>query len=484
MQVGEVLAEQGLRVRRETKGMTSGLVLMCGIIGIAARTPVAHRQWLAVGRDTLSHRGPDDAGEWWSDDGRVGLAHRRLSILIFPPQGTSRWRNPSGTLTTVFNGEIYNFMEVRAELVAKGASVPIPNGYGGDPGGLSRVGRYCLSRFNGTFAFALHDARNQVVFLARDRAGEKPLFYHQANGALRFASELKGLLADSSLPRLVDPESLDCYLAVGYVPGERCILRGFNKLGPAHAMLFDLATGESKVWVYRQLPELDAAGRQGTGDDAALLDELEKLLEDAVGRQLMADVPVGVLLSGGVDSSLVTAMAVRASSKVKTYTIRFPGHGKLDETEHARLIARHFGTEHTELEAQSTAFDQLPRLARQFDEPIVDSSMIPTLLVSELVRQHCTVALGGDGGDELFAGYLHHTRVLWMQRHLRSIPWAIRQAVSFGAERLLPVGVKGRNYWRGVGVDLERGLPLLLSYFDPDDPGALDGEARGVACVG
>jgi asparagine synthase (glutamine-hydrolysing) len=163
---------------------------------------------------------------------------------------------------------------------------------------------------------------------------------------------------------------------------------------------------------------------------------------------------------------LIAAMAVRASTKVKTFTIGFPGHGALDETEHARLIARHFDTDHTELIAQPTTADLIPRLARQFDEPMVDSSMIPTFLVSQLVRQHCTVALGGDGGDELFGGYGHYSRLLWMQQHLALAPLPLRVMLATAAERLLPVGLKGRNWLQGLGVDLKYGLPLIANYFD------------------
>jgi len=439
---------------------------MCGIVGVASKTSIAHRARLAAGRDAMTHRGPDDVGEWWSGDGRVGLAHRRLSIIDLSSAGHQPMSDDSRALTIVFNGEIYNFTELRAELVAKGQVFRSHSDTEVILAAYRAWGTDCLSRLNGMFAVALYDEQCQTIFLARDRAGEKPLFYHHANGTLWFASELKGLMAAPALPRRINPESLDCYLAMGYVPGERCILQGFNKLPPAHALRFDMRTGEVKVWRYWQLPELDSAAVQGQVDEPSLLDQLETLLEDAVRRQLVADVPVGVLLSGGVDSSLVTAMAVRASTKVKTFTIRFPGHGKLDETKHARLIARHFDTEHVELEAQPTTVDLLPRLARQFDEPMVDSSMIPTFLVSQLVRQHCTVALGGDGGDELFGGYGHYGRLLWMQSRLGLIPWSLRQTVSLAAERLLPVGLKGRNWLQGLGVDLENGLPLIASYFD------------------
>lgn len=439
---------------------------MCGLVGIVSKTFVVYRTWLAVGRDALAHRGPDDAGEWWSEDGRVGLAHRRLAIIDLSPAGHQPMHDATGALSIVFNGEIYNFAELRVELSAKWHVFRSHSDTEVILAAYREWGADCLSRLNGIFAFALYDARQQTVFLARDRAGEKPLFYHHAGGVLRFASELKALLADHTLPRQIEPEALDCYLAMGYVPGDHCMLQGFNKLPPAHALQFDLQTGKANIWRYWQLPELDADVVQGSVDETALLDELENLLEDAVSRQLVADVPVGVLLSGGVDSSLITAMAVRASNRVQTFTIGFPGHGKLDETEHARLIARYFGTRHTELMAEPATADLLPRLAHQFDEPMADSSMIPTFLVSQLVRQHCTVALGGDGGDELFGGYGHYSRLLWMQSRLGPIPHSLRNGIALAAEKLLPVGVKGRNWLQGLGGDLDSGLPLITSYFD------------------
>lgn len=437
---------------------------MCGIIGVVSTTPLQDRLWLTTGRDAMTHRGPDDAGEWWSDDGRVGLAQRRLSIIDLSQAGHQPMHDVMGSLSIVFNGEIYNFSDLRDELIAKGYGFCSNSDTEVILSAYREWGTDCLSRLNGMFAFALYDARLKTVFFARDRAGEKPLFYYQVGGELRFASELKALMVDPALPRRIVPESLDCYLAMGYVPGGRCLLQGYKKLPPAHAMLFDLQTGKMKVWRYWQLPEVSLADQPL--DESALLDELESLLEKAVRGQMVADVSVGVLLSGGVDSSLVTAMAVRASSQVQTFTIGFPGHGKLDETDHARLIARHFGTRHTELMAEDVTADLLPLLARQFDEPIVDSSMIPTFLVSQLVRRHCTVALGGDGGDELFGGYPHYSRLLWMQQKLGRIPYFLRRGVALSAEKCLPVGYKGRNWAQGLGVDLDNDLPLIASCFD------------------
>ncbi len=371
----------------------------------------------------------------------------------------------TGTLCCVFNGEIYNFQELRRELEERGHRFRSRTDTEVILEAYREWGTNCLTRFNGMFAFALYDTVRQRLFMARDRAGEKPLYYSLANGVLRFASELKALMADPTFARRIDREALECYLTFGFIPGGRCILQGTRKLPPAHALEFDLEGGTLRLWRYWDLPP--APKTHGVPlDEAALLFELEQLLEDSVRRQLVADVPVGVLLSGGLDSSLITAMAARASHKIKAFTIRFPGHGKLDETEHARLIARHFDIEHVELDAQSTSADVLPRLAKQFDEPMMDSSMIPTFLVSQLVRQHCTVALGGDGGDELFAGYDHYRRLLWMQEQLGWIPHWLRASISMAAEHFLPVGLKGRNWLQGLGVDLQSDLPLIATSFD------------------
>jgi asparagine synthase (glutamine-hydrolysing) len=439
---------------------------MCGLVGVASRSAQTSRQWLALGNREIQHRGPDDSGEWWSAHHKVGLAHRRLSIIDLSPTGHQPMLDVTGSFTIVFNGEIYNYRELQSELHQLGYQFKSSGDTEVIMAAYQAWGLECLSRFNGMFAFALFDAVRQRVFLARDRAGEKPLFYHCIADTLHFASELKALFANPALPRAINHEALGAYLGMGYVAGAQCLLDGYQKLPPAHALTFDLETGLRNVWRYWQPSQFSLSGDSAQLNDDELLNELEVLLEAAVRRQMVADVPVGVLLSGGVDSSLITAMALRATAKVKTFTVGFPGHGALDERQHARLIAGHFGTEHVELEAPTVSVDILQKLARQFDEPIVDSSMIPTYLVSQLVRQHCAVALGGDGGDELFGGYSHYSRLLWMQQRLGKIPLQLRKLLALGAETLLPVGFKGRNWLQGLGVDLDHGVPLIASYFD------------------
>lgn len=439
---------------------------MCGLVGVASLIPQTNRSWLASGRDAMIHRGPDDFGEWWSQSGQVGLGHRRLSVIDLTEGGHQPMSRVQRGLAVVFNGEIYNYQILKAELEQLGYIFKSSSDTEVLLVAYEMWGTECLSRLKGMFAFALYDMQRQLVFLARDRAGEKPLYYHLDSTSIHFASELKALMVNPALSRRINQTSLDCYLSMGFVPGERCILDGFNKLPPGHALTFDLKHGTNKIWSYWSLPESNTDASVGQEEESQLLDTLENLLESAVRNQMIADVPVGVLLSGGVDSSLITAMAVRASSKVKTFTVGFPGHGAMDETKHARLIADYFGTEHIELQAQAVTTDILYKLARQYDEPIVDSSMIPTYLVSQLVRQHCTVALGGDGGDELFGGYEHYSRLLWMQQHFGKVPLALRNVLAYGSQKILPQGFKGRNWLKGLGVDFSNDLPHIATYFD------------------
>lgn len=436
---------------------------MCGLAGCASTTPQSDRRWLRPAAETLIHRGPDEAGEWWSNDLRVGLAHRRLAIFDLTANGQQPMRFPELGLSIVFNGEIYNFQDLRRQLEKLGYVFRSSCDTEVLLLAYAEWGDRCLRRLNGMFSFAIHDAPGQRLLLARDRAGEKPLFYRHEGGTIYFASELKALLANPTLPRQVDEESLDCFLTAGYVPHDRCILKGFRKLPPAHALAFNLRDGSKRTWRYWTLPDY---GRQGRVAESALVDELETLLEQSVKQQLNADVPVGVLLSGGVDSSLITAMAVRHSNSVNTFSIGFPQSGDLDETVHARRVARHFGTHHTELMAEPASADLVPMLAAQFDEPIADTSMIPSYLVSRLVKERCTVALGGDGGDELFGGYTRFSNLLRLRRASRCLTPRVRRLVAGGAEKSLPVGFVGRNYLRALNAEFSTSLPFLASVFD------------------
>lgn len=436
---------------------------MCGIIGIASRSPVADQELLLTQRDLLTHRGPDEAGVWWSDDRTVGFAHRRLAIIDLSPGGHQPMSACGGQIQIIYNGEIYNYRELRAELEGSGYRFQTRSDTEVILAAYQTWGTECVSRLNGMFAFALYDRSRHRVFLARDRAGEKPLFYRHSRGRLSFASELKALLADPDCPRELDLEALNLYLAYGYVPEGGCILQGLHKLPPGHVLTYDVQGDRLAVSQYWNLP---APPRGESEDPDRLLDELDSLLEDAVRLRLIADVPVGVLLSGGLDSSLVTAMAARATSQpVKTFTVSFPDDPEFDEGPSALKVARHFGTDHAELIGHDSSVDLLPALARQYDEPIGDHSVLPTFLVSQLTRQHVKVALGGDGGDELFGGYPHYSFVQRIDGLRKFVPRSLRRLLASSAG-LLPVGTRGKNHILGFGGDLAFSLAHVNLYFD------------------
>lgn len=431
---------------------------------MASREAIADPGLITAMRDTMCHRGPDDSGLWVSEDNRVVLAHRRLAIIDLSPTGHQPMTDLSGRYCITFNGEIYNYRSLRKDLEAMGHRFVSSSDTEVILESYKEWGTKCLSRLNGMFAFCLYDSDVGRMFLARDRAGEKPLFYRHANGRLLFASELKALMADPGCPREIDQDALNEYLAYGYVSAHRCILRGVRKLTQGQAMIYDPAGDVLRTWNYWSLPE--TISRSGT-DVAELLEELDRLLLDSVKMRMVADVPVGILLSGGMDSSLVTAMAARISqNKIKTYTVSFPGYGGLDEGPHARIVADHFRTDHTEIVAEPTSTDLMVDLARQYDEPIGDHSMIPTYIVSKLIRQNATVALGGDGGDELFGGYPHYNSLEQLTRVRDSIPLVVRRVLGFSAARCLPVGTKWRNHLIGLRGDQIDSLTHVNMYFD------------------
>ncbi|HXJ29775.1 MAG TPA: asparagine synthase (glutamine-hydrolyzing) [Gemmatimonadales bacterium] len=445
---------------------------MCGIVGMASRAPARDLELLSRMRDTMGHRGPDDAGVWWSADDRVGLGHRRLAVIDLTPTGHQPMEDLAARVCITFNGEIYNHRELRRELESEAGPFRGSSDTEVILHAYLRWGDDCLARLRGMFAFALWDGRNRRLLLARDRCGEKPLYYWlDERGGIQFASELKALMANPAVPRVLDLESLEHYLAYAFVPSSRCMLRGLRKLPPAHALSWSLDTGTATHWCYWH-PEI--VSPPATGSIDGLTDELQRLLAAAVRDQLVADVPVGVLLSGGLDSSLITAAAAVQTSRVRTFTVAFPGHGRYDESGHAAFVAAHFGTDHHVLEAGEIRPDLLPLLARQFDEPMGDSSMLPTFLLSTLVRQHATVALGGDGGDELFGGYRYYSWLPLVEQWRARAPAPLRQALAT-VGRALPVGTPGRNHLVGFDDGADRALAQVDLYFDAATRAALLG---------
>jgi asparagine synthase (glutamine-hydrolysing) len=435
---------------------------MCGIVGYAGQEAI-DPALLGTMASTLAHRGPDSSGSWISPDRTVGYGHRRLAIIDLSPGGHQPMTDNGGSVHLAFNGEIYNYRALKAELERDGIRFRSQSDTEVILEAYRRHGEAFVEKLDGQFALALYDEARGQLFLARDRAGEKPLFVWQTQNRVVFASELKALFAFPDFPRRLSLDGIEHYFAYGYVPRDLCILEGVRKLEPGHIARYTPATREWRERAYWDLPAPPTGGKRSAADYES---ELESLLEAAVRKQLVADVPVAVLLSGGIDSSLVTAMAVRAHPHIKTFNVSFPGHGSFDESVYARIVAKHFGTEHIEVEARQATVDLLPRLARQYDEPIADSSMIPTFMVSSMIREHATVALGGDGGDELFGGYPYYTHLQRLDRVRRAVPAPLRGLVSAFARRL-PLGVRGRSYLLGLSRDARASVIDMNVYFDP-----------------
>ena len=424
--------------------------LMCGIAGFvgeferldaAERSAVLERMCRQI-----RHRGPDDQGTLVADG--VALGMRRLSIIDLAG-GHQPISNEDGTVTIVFNGEIYNYHELQRELAARGHRFQTHSDTETIVHAYEEYGAACVERLRGMFAFAIWDARARQLFLARDRVGKKPLYYARTpRGTLVFGSELKALLAHPEVTREINPEALDAYLTFGYVPDPLCILRGVRKLPPGHSLTYS-ADGRLALTQYWDFPlEADAPARRA--DD--YLEELRALLDEAVRIRLIADVPLGAFLSGGVDSSTVVGLMARHSDRpVKTFSIGFH-EDSYDELKYARVAARHFQTEHHEFVVTPDIVRLVDELAWHFDEPFADPSALPTYMVSKLAREHVTVALSGDGGDELFAGY---TRYLVERRRARfaRVPRLVRERVMRPLSQHLPHGAWGRNYLHNVSLD-------------------------------
>lgn len=390
---------------------------------------------------SLSHRGPDDQGVWVDAGSGVALGHRRLSIVDLSQAGHQPMVSADQSSVICYNGEVYNFADVRKELPSvafRGGSDTEVILEAAAAWGISRA----IPRFNGMFALALWDLRAKTLSLVRDRLGIKPVYWGQFGDLFIFGSELKALRAHPGWTPRIRSDAVAAFMRHGYIPGPHTIYEGVWKLEPGS--ILTLPAGRraephiERYWDLRSVVRERDQERRG-GAHLEMIDELDSLVRDAVGRRMVADVPLGAFLSGGVDSSTVAAlMQAQSSRPIRTYCIGFE-QDAFDEAPHASAVARHLGTDHTELYATAKdALQVVPELPEWYDEPFSDSSQIPTLLVSRLTRQHVTVALSGDGGDELFAGY---DRYLWNRqlcRWMKRVPAPVRRASGLALDFLSP----------------------------------------------
>ena len=416
---------------------------MCGLTGAAWSEPS-----LAVSADELermtsviAHRGPDDQQTWFSNSTagpQAALGHRRLSIIDVD-NSRQPISNEDGSITVAFNGEIYNYKKLREQLQSKGHTLKTA----GDTETIVHLyeeyGDKCVEHLRGMFAFALWDENQKRLLLARDRMGQKPLYYRVERDRVLFGSELKSLLQVANAPREVDPRSVDLYLTYQYVPHPHCILKGYNQLPPAHTAAW---TGESFEVQRYWSPGFAETGSAANKDWA---DELRHTLTEAVRLRMRSDVPLGAFLSGGVDSTLIVGLRSQLSEQpIRTFAIGFP-EARFDERTFAKEAAKLHGTDHTELVVEPSGLDILPELVWHYDEPFADSSAIPTMHLSRLTRKDVTVSLSGDGGDELFFGYDRY-RAVRIASYADKIPKPLRAIFNVG--KLIPASVQQRSFRR------------------------------------
>jgi asparagine synthase (glutamine-hydrolysing) len=453
---------------------------MCGIAGFFDRSGFNPENGRAIGErmgQAIRHRGPDDSGVWLDASAGVVLSHRRLSILDLSPAGHQPMVSRSGRYVIIFNGEIYNHTELRLQIDASRftpCASPLTSNTsrltdwrghsdtetllaGFETWGIEAT----LKQAIGMFAIAVWDRQDRVLTLARDRMGEKPLYYGWQGNFFLFGSELKALKEHPAFNGEIDRDSLCLQLRHNYIPAPFSIYKDIYKLKPGHLLQLPLSIAQGDVLPqsipYWSLSEIVTAGTsdQFRGNDTEAIAALDDLLRDAVGRQMMADVPLGAFLSGGIDSSAVVGlMQAQSSCPVKTFTIGFNEEG-YNEAVHAKAVARHLGTDHTELYVTpQQARDVIPRLPNLYDEPFSDSSQIPTCLVSAMTRQHVTVSLSGDAGDELFGGYGRYTRASRVWGMFGQLPCFMRSA-SADALRLISV-----DAWNFLATPLVPFLPV------------------------
>jgi asparagine synthase (glutamine-hydrolysing) len=420
---------------------------MCGITGfLAPAGQDAGNMNVTVRRmaDTLVHRGPDAGGVWVDADRGIALGHRRLSIVDLSPTGSQPMVSTSGRYVIVLNGEIYNFRELRPQLESKGHRF---RGTSDTEVMLASFEEWgvpnSIPRFNGMFAFAVWDRTANTLYLSRDRMGEKPLYYGYAGKTFLFGSELKALRRHPKFEGTVNRDAITVYLRHGYVPAPYSIYQGINKLMPG-CVLELRGDSEPVISAYWSLQD---AARRGAAEPLTCsaqeaAEQLDELLRDAVRMQMVADVPLGAFLSGGIDSSTVVgAMQAQSNRPVKTFTIGF-NEKKFDEAIYAKEVARHLGTDHTELYVTPReAMAVIPKLPWFYDEPFADSSQIPTYLVSQLARQAVTVSLSGDGGDELFGGYRIYNSVMTVDKVMGRLPSPLRRPAAWAMEAAAGTGL-------------------------------------------
>jgi asparagine synthase (glutamine-hydrolysing) len=438
---------------------------MCGIFGLIKQDGSIRESDVVSLRDTMSSRGPDSAGVWVSPESNVAFAHRRLAIVDLSELGHQPMSSGQGRYWITYNGEIYNYRQLKHELRGLGVSFRTGSDTEVVLEGYRLWGNRVVDRLDGMFAFVIYDKLENKCFGARDRAGEKPFYYALNATAFVFSSNLTAILRSGLLSeKRINGSSLNSYLAFGYSPAAATLVNGVTKLEAGHSFELDLTMLKLKTTRYWELPSYSSSTSLTFSDT---VERFRDLLYASVKNQIVADVDVGVLLSGGIDSSLIAAIASQqTTTSVKTYNVSFGSDPKLDESQHARSVAKHIGSDHTELSVNNVSPEILFGLNDWLDEPIADHAILPTYLLAQAVSKEMKVVLGGDGSDELFAGYKHYE---WLEKqywYRNRLPKPFHRIANHLMEAVIPIGTRGRNPLLGIGSRVGPAGAVNM-YFDP-----------------
>jgi asparagine synthase (glutamine-hydrolysing) len=448
---------------------------MCGIVG--AVTP---NKLLSAGRkrsalSLIEHRGPDAEGEFQDVSSGVWLGHRRLSILDLSDTAKQPMASADGELVITFNGEIYNYRQIKQELESIGQQFQSNSDTEVLLEAWSQWGKDCLSKLIGMFAFAIWEKATGNIYLCRDRAGEKPLYYTHQGKSFYFSSEIPALksLLDNSFE--LDPAGIQSYLNHGFISDELTAWKGISKLTPGHFLTFNGKSQKVEIESYRKA-EIDQIQPRSTDP----VSELDALLGKVVQDQLIADVPIGLMLSGGLDSSLLASYITEFSQEVNAFTVVFPGYSKLNESKFSKEICHHFHLNHQEIPCDQIQFSDWLGIMEKVEAPISDPAFYPTYLMSKAIRSHCKVALGGDGADEVFGGYERYSDLISLKNRANSIPFFLRNAVGKTAANFMPIGAKGRHKLMEFGEKMRESPPNVPPLFlDTELPKLLKPECAG-----
>ena len=454
---------------------------MCGIVGYAISKTNSHGSYsenLQTAIESLNHRGPDHSAVWFSPQKNIGFAHSRLSILDLSDLANQPMIDASQKYIISFNGEIYNFKELRFELESLGSIFLSGSDTEVILNGFIEWGPNIFQKLQGMFAVSILDLVSSSIFLARDHSGQKPLYFNfdETKEVFIFGSEIKALNKFLIFKNQIDQFGLNQLFSEGYCSGKQSIFAGTCKVNAGSYLKFDYKNQTLDEHIYWDLAEI--VNNNNTHSNKKnnldyLTNKLSNLLEQSIELQLNADVPVGLLLSGGVDSSLIVAIASKIKDNLNTFTVRFSEHNEFDEAEHAQLIASKFHTNHIELDASIIKPSIFDELTSHYDEPIFDTSMVPTFLLSKLVSNHCKVALGGDGGDELFGGYPHYDKLLKINDSSRYIPEFLRKGTSAVFQNILPIGLRGKKTAEFFASNLHKSYPNTAELFSYKERGLL-----------